>query len=298
MLLSLIIPIYNTQETKLHKCLDSIVCQNFRDFECLMIDDGSKSQTALIVDEYAAKDSRFVAIHKENGGVSSARNKGLELAKGEWICFVDSDDWIKPNHLASMVGATDKDIDIVLCGFEDVYVEETKVHSYEKKRYLNKLGCCKFLSETDVLWYMIPWDRMFRMSIIKKNNIRFNETLPISEDRLFCYEYIVYANGVATTDIVTYVHDATDDTSLSRKVVPLTIQKKRFALMSKAKHKIISSLRMTKAEATMLNSYNENLLVTMLNSGASYITIFSLLPEDTILIIKLMIKRIIYRCHK
>lgn len=293
MFFSIIIPIYNTQEAKLCKCLDSILHQDYSDYECLMVDDGSKGVTAKFIDEYTTKDNRFVAIHKENGGVSSARNKGLEQAKGEWICFVDSDDWIKPNHLSSLVNAISDKVDIVLCGFEDVYKEETKIHSYKDNNYIGKSGCRQFLSETDVLWYMIPWDRIFRASIIKEQDIRFNTSLPISEDRLFCYDYLVYTRGIATTSDITYVHDATDNTSLSRKAVPLLTQKTRYKLISKAKSEIIKTLGMSKHESTMLNSYNENLLVTMLNTGASYRTLLSLLHYDTINILKLIIKRIL-----
>lgn len=295
MLISIIIPIYNTQEAKLRKCLDSILCQDYYNYECLMVDDGSEASTASIIDEYVIRDDCFVAIHKENGGVSSARNKGLELAKGEWICFIDSDDWIKPNHLSSLVNAISDNIDIVLCGFEDVYKAETKIHSYKKNTYIGKSGCRQFLSETDVLWFMIPWDRIFRSSIIREHNIRFNTSLPISEDRLFCYDYLVHTRGITTTSGITYVHDATDNTSLSRKAVPLDIQKIRYKLMAKKKREVIKSMEMSKHDATMLNSYNENLLVTMLNSGASYYNLISLLQYDAMMVIKLFLKRIIFR---
>lgn len=90
--ISVIVPVYNT-EKYLHRCIDSILAQTFTDFELLLIDDGSKDNSGTICDEYAAKDSRVRVFHKENGGVSSARNLGLDNAKGEWISFVDSDDY-------------------------------------------------------------------------------------------------------------------------------------------------------------------------------------------------------------
>ena len=91
--ISVIVPVYNV-EKYLHRCVDSILAQTFNDFELLLIDDGSKDKSGAICDEYAAKDSRVRVFHKENGGVSSARNLGLENAKGDWIIFIDSDDWI------------------------------------------------------------------------------------------------------------------------------------------------------------------------------------------------------------
>ena len=89
-MVSIIVPVYNTEKF-LHRCIDSILAQTYTDFELLLIDDGSKDSSGAICDEYAVKDARVRVFHKENGGVSSARNLGLDNAKGEWITFVDSD---------------------------------------------------------------------------------------------------------------------------------------------------------------------------------------------------------------
>lgn len=91
--ISIIVPVYNT-ERYLSKCIDSILSQSFTDFELLLINDGSLDYSGAICDQYAANDSRVTVFHKENGGVSSARNLGLDNARGEWVTFVDSDDWI------------------------------------------------------------------------------------------------------------------------------------------------------------------------------------------------------------
>ena len=92
-MISIIVPVYNT-EKYLHRCIDSVLAQTYQDFELLLIDDGSKDSSGAICDEYAAQDTRVRVFHKENGGVSSARNVGLDLAQGEWVTFVDSDDYI------------------------------------------------------------------------------------------------------------------------------------------------------------------------------------------------------------
>ena len=92
--ISVIIPVYNT-EMYLRRCIDSVLAQTYQDFELLLIDDGSKDSSGAICDEYAAKDARVRVFHKENGGVSSARNLGLDNARGEWVTFVDSDDYIE-----------------------------------------------------------------------------------------------------------------------------------------------------------------------------------------------------------
>lgn len=93
-MLSVIVPVYNAEEY-LRKCIDSILYQTYSDLELLLINDGSTDSSGAVCDEYARRDERVRVIHKENGGVSSTRNLGLDLAQGEWITFVDADDWIE-----------------------------------------------------------------------------------------------------------------------------------------------------------------------------------------------------------
>lgn len=95
--ISIIIPVYKA-EKYLHDCLDSIAAQTFADWECILIDDGSPDSSGMICEEYAARDSRFIAVHQKNGGVSAARNAGLAIARGDWIGFVDADDGFIANR--------------------------------------------------------------------------------------------------------------------------------------------------------------------------------------------------------
>lgn len=110
--ISVIVPIYNS-ERYLCRCIDSILCQSFSDFELILVNDGSFDSSKQICDEYEKKDSRIFVIHKENGGVTSARRVGVQNANGEWITFVDSDDCLKKNALELLFSKTDKEIDIV-----------------------------------------------------------------------------------------------------------------------------------------------------------------------------------------
>ena len=98
---SIIVPVYNV-EKYLQRCIESILTQTETDFELLLIDDGSKDKSGLICDEYAQKDKRVNVIHKENGGVSSARNLGIEKANGEWMCFIDADDYVRQDFLSDI----------------------------------------------------------------------------------------------------------------------------------------------------------------------------------------------------
>ena len=100
-LISIIVPVFNV-EKYLQKCIDSILAQDYFNFELILVDDGSRDSSSGICDEYARRDSRVRVIHQKNAGVSAARNTGLDTAHGEWIAFVDSDDWVLPNYISSM----------------------------------------------------------------------------------------------------------------------------------------------------------------------------------------------------
>ncbi len=114
--LSIIVPVYKV-EKYLPKCIDSILAQTFRDFELILIDDGSPDNCGAICDEYAARDSRIKVIHQANAGVSAARNAGLDIASGTYLGFVDSDDWIEPEMYETMIATEkEKQVDVVVCG--------------------------------------------------------------------------------------------------------------------------------------------------------------------------------------
>ena len=122
MLVSVIVPVYKAEKW-LHRCVDSILAQTMEDFELLLIDDGSPDRSGEICDEYAAKDSRVRVFHKENGGVSSARNLGLDNAQGEWISFVDADDILPEKALSDFLEFASCDVDII-CGRSVIFVED------------------------------------------------------------------------------------------------------------------------------------------------------------------------------
>ena len=129
--ISIIVPIYKAEETLL-RCLDSLKAQTFTDFEVLMVDDGSLDRCGEMIDAYAQKDSRFKAYHKENGGVSSARQYGIDHAQGEFTIHADPDDWVEPTMLEELYGkAKEEDADMVICDFFE--------NTYKGQKYVNKL---------------------------------------------------------------------------------------------------------------------------------------------------------------
>lgn len=215
---SIIIPVYNA-ESRFRRCLDSILSQDFSNFECILVDDGSTDGSPSICDEYAKQDARIIVIHKKNGGVSSARNAGLEIAKGKWIVFVDIDDYLKCHHISGMLNTANQSdsIDFTICGFYEIKKTGNTEHSYQPQMYIGKEHICRMFDTTSLLTYMVPWNKMFRHSIIQEHHIRFDEKLSISEDRLFSYEYMLHIRGAAISAQVTYIHDTTDFSSLSHR---------------------------------------------------------------------------------
>ncbi len=188
--LSIIVPVYKV-EPYLPKCIDSILAQTFTDFELILIDDGSPDRCGEICDEYAAKDSRIVVIHQENKGVSAARNAGLDIAKGEYIGFVDSDDWIEKTmykRLISIMQADDTDIAICGCkqrkeSGEFLYNDFFNEGSYNHDQLLRAM-----ISIPNPIGGVL-WNKLFKRRII--GSLRFCENMKNCEDGLFIVQTLV-----------------------------------------------------------------------------------------------------------
>lgn len=202
-LLTIIIPVYNTAPY-LPDCLSSILGQSFSDYELLLIDDGSTDGSREMCDEYAKTDSRIKVFHKENGGVSSARNKGLDEAKGDFILFVDADDIISDYHLEHLM---DSDADLVLSGMQKFGVKNDR--SAPPK--FSSFG----IEELPIHWntppnmnylYCYPWAKRFRSQIIQENGIRFNESLFFSEDMCFNMSYYAFAQSFNELPYADYLY--------------------------------------------------------------------------------------------
>lgn len=200
-LVSIIIPVYNSEKW-LKSCLNSILNQSYHNLEVILIDDGSKDNSAYICDDYEKKDSRVRVIHKKNEGVSIARNCGINTAKGEYIQFVDSDDIIHPQMTEQMVKIiSEKKADVVMCGFLAIKekemleyrfqdLSEVKVGEMTQKQALQNII-------TNEGFRGFPWNKMFRKEVLDVNEeIRFDPKIAICEDLLFCCEYLSKVKNV------------------------------------------------------------------------------------------------------
>lgn len=186
MTFSLVIPVYNV-EPYIRKCLDSVIHQDFGDWEALLIDDGSTDSSGNICDEYAARDKRFRVFHKPNGGVSSARNMALDNARGEWIWFVDPDDWIMPsalNRLATVAGRYC--CDTILFGIEYYNTKGQLLGSDDTEDAFGK-SKDEVISESDYP----PVCYLLRRSIVENAHLRFTEGVSVGEDLEFQYKYFM-----------------------------------------------------------------------------------------------------------
>lgn len=181
--ISVVIPVYNV-EKYLSKCIESVINQTYWNIEILLINDGSTDNCGLICDKYAVKDNRVRVIHKENGGLSAARNIGLGLANGHYIAFLDSDDYIDSEMYETLVDALENaDADIAACGFKEVYQNKTIVNSHTNSVTIyDKVGAVNSLfAETKNVRFEV-WNKVFKKEII--GSIRFKDR-QIFEDVYF-----------------------------------------------------------------------------------------------------------------
>lgn len=206
--ISIVIPIYNVEQY-LRDCLESILRQTFKNWECILINDGSTDKSGEICDEYCHQDARFKVIHKVNGGVSSARNEGLKVARGNWLCFVDSDDYIVENGLEYMLNLclrTESDVCICTLVKEDLPYFGTKILNEHEKKDL--IWAClayhtyKYASKG--LLIDGPCAKLYRLSIINDYSIRYVEGLCKSEDALFTAEYYYHASRIVMDSYQVY----------------------------------------------------------------------------------------------
>lgn len=203
-MISVIIPAYNAAKT-IVCCVESLLCQTYQDWELIIIDDGSTDNTLKVCQSF--HDQRIQVYHKTNGGVSSARNYGLIYAKGEYIAFVDADDYLDPMYLEHLNQGSDYDLSITGFCYDK---EPEKTNLLLELR--DKSSIAKSLSElinADQLCY--PWGRLFKRSIIEQNHIRFNEKMRFAEDNVFNWEYLCHINSLRIDSTQKNYHKSSDE---------------------------------------------------------------------------------------
>ena len=195
--ISIIIPVYNV-EKYIEKCINSVLLQTFTNFECIIIDDGSTDNSGVICDGYAKKDYRIKVIHKENSGVSSARNTGLDIAKGEWIAFVDGDDWVDEKYLEFLYGnAVTYNVDVSICGvntFKDGKVSHRDKYLYDATLTSNEAISLMF--DRKYSFGGFSFNKLLRKQLIERGNFRYGEEVKYLEDVQFFYNIFKITNKI------------------------------------------------------------------------------------------------------
>ena len=192
-LVSIIVPVYNV-EKYVKKCLDFLLVQTYKNTEIIVIDDGSIDESGRVCDELKSKNNQLVVVHQKNKGLSGARNAGIKIAKGEFICFVDSDDYVKKDFIDKMMKNIDDDTDIVVCGFNN------EVPS--KNTLSGELATIKLLTKQENI-EVIAWNKMYRRSLFK--DIKFPEG-DNYEDTLTTYKLLSRARKVVYIPESLYVY--------------------------------------------------------------------------------------------
>ena len=206
-MISIIVPVYNASQY-LNQCIQSVIEQTYDDWECILVDDGSTDDSGDICDLWSAKDNRIVVFHQCNRGVSVARNIGLNKCNGEYVCFIDSDDRVKPCYLKDMVaGFQDDTIDLVSTGTTHVFSNgREKVYKVNEELYL-KMESEYTQSFVDIIGLFYgPYSKLFRTTIIREHGILFPESYSLGEDLIFNFKYLKYVRGIYCLPISNYYY--------------------------------------------------------------------------------------------
>lgn len=229
-MVSIIVPVFNAQKY-IKRCVESIKNQSYQDWELILIDDGSKDDSSSICDELKQSDSRIYVVHTINQGASAARNRGLDEATGDFITFVDADDWVEPNHLEVLVNQINSDVDLCINSFiADLYYG-SRPYQYKEVKTQDNIESINAFFTILLQHSQFLWNKLFKNNIIEDNHIRFNTSISLGEDNIFILEYLNYIRGLSASSVCTYHYDQIDENPFSlgrrkRSVDAITYQLK------------------------------------------------------------------------
>ena len=217
---SVIVPVYN-REKALKRCVESILNQDYRDIEVILVDDGSRDSSFEIISEFAEKDDRVIAVHKENGGVSSTRNKALSLATGDYVQFLDADDWIPFDSTKLLVREMEeKGVEMVIADFYRVVDDKVSRKGsireggvLTRNEYADKM----MLTPAD-FYYGVLWNKLYRKEILDKYHITMDENISYCEDVIFNLEYLLHVNNVAVLKAPVYYYVKTEGSLVAQNM--------------------------------------------------------------------------------
>jgi glycosyltransferase involved in cell wall biosynthesis len=201
--ISVIIPVYNV-EKYLRRCLDSVINQTFRDLEIICVNDGSTDSSSEILEEYKSKDERIIVINKVNGGLSSARNAGMKVAQGEYIGFVDSDDWIDLDFFEKLyVAAKKHDADAACTGIKRVYSSGKVLKKLDFSEEILLRKCSEKYSYLEIPKKCYVWNKIYKKSEVERQNLLFKEGVTF-EDCYFTIRFLYHSDKIVAVPNIYY----------------------------------------------------------------------------------------------
>lgn len=215
---SIIVPVYNAEKF-LHRCVDSILSQEYMDFELILVDDGSKDTSGAICDEYEEVDARVRVIHKENTGVSDSRNRAINIARGTYLQFLDSDDWMTPDSTKQLVRAAEEhSCDLVIADFYRVVGERLSLKGdIEEEGVLTQEEFAAHMMENPAdFYYGVLWNKLYRRDIVEKHHLRMDTDINWCEDFMFNLEYIRHAKLIFALHAPIYYYVKTKGSLVSQ----------------------------------------------------------------------------------
>ena len=222
--ISIIIPVYKSED-KLARCVNTVLAQSFTDFQLILVDDGSPDNSGKICDDFAKKDDRVIVFHNKNAGAAAARNAGIKAAKGKYIGFVDSDDFVAENHFEGMFSTAEKYLsDITMCDFLSVGKNSSETvmhHGFSEGTVLNRSEIKSKIYDNifynkNTVGYFSLWNKLFRRSLVTRNGILINEDMSFGEDMLFVMDCLKQTNSIAFCENAGYYYEMTEDGLFSK----------------------------------------------------------------------------------
>jgi glycosyltransferase involved in cell wall biosynthesis len=222
---SIIIPVYNA-EKQLNRCIDSVLNQEYQDFEIIAVDDGSSDSSPEILDKYGAADKRVMVIHKKNGGVSAARNTALKQSQGKYIQFMDADDWIPADSTKLLVrDAEEKQADLVVGDFYRVVGKNVaRKGSMDKDDVMTLQEYAEEMMDSPAdFYYGVLWNKLYRADLIHDNDVAMDEDLNWCEDFIFNLEYLIHCRRITALQVPVYYYVKTEGSLVSQTTNPLKV---------------------------------------------------------------------------
>lgn len=201
-LISVVVPVFRAEKC-LSRCIDSILAQTYTNFELILVNDGSPDNSGAICDEYAKKDIRISVIHKQNAGVSAARNTGLDNARGVYITFIDSDDFVDSYYLEKLLSAPS---DLTVCGSYITSVNGDKSVYIRTDECIHRITKEQIVNWFDSNYLKYVWGKLFKRSIIEENNLRFDSRISLGEDVVFVVQYALFCKTCASVQDILYYY--------------------------------------------------------------------------------------------